>query len=264
MKNKFAPILGVSSALALTSHAAVIEFTSPDYANGSLDSNSAWNAQAGWNVADVSGVGNINTTTNTQIAVYNSPVKLTAGQSFSYSVNLQFSGTFTQTTTTNGFSYLFLSGLKADSTATSVATGGTAADANIQVLAQSDSYRLLNNFGSVTGSGTIGTGQLNGGDILKYDYSLTLGADAASTTYSVRLQNLTDGTDTGLGTITGVDASIYTALTGTGAYSFVQSISPTSSGFTGVQVNSFETVPEPSSIALLGLGGLALLGRRRR
>ena len=122
-------------------------------------------------------------------------------------------------------------------------TGGSAADANIQIIQNSDSYRLLNNYSLITGAGTIAGTELNAGDILVYDYELTLGADAAGTSYKVRLHNLTDATDTGWGTVTGVDATIYSALTGSGAYGFFQSIDPGngSSGLSSVQVNSVTT-----------------------
>ena len=118
-------------------------------------------------------------------------------------------------------------------------------DANIQILSNSDSYRLLNDFTAVASQ--ITSGALNAGDVLHFDYELTLGTDAASTFYEVRLQNLTDGTDTGTGTVTGVDASIYNALTGTGAFGFFQSINPGNhgSGLSGVQVNSVTTSVSP-------------------
>ena len=212
----------------------VIEFTAPDYSNGLLNGQQVWNAESAWTVADAAGLGYAATAVNS-VAVMNVPVTLTAGQIYSLSVNLQFGGSYA---TPTGHVYAFLGGLKADSAGASVSTGGMAADANIQIIANTDNYRLLNNWSSI--GSTITTGTLNAGDVLQFDYELTLGVDAASTSYKVRLQNLTDGTDTGLGTGNGVDAAIYTALTGSGAYGFFQSINPGNhgSGLSGVQVNS--------------------------
>lgn len=129
--------------------------------------------------------------------------------------------------------------MKNSSAGASVGTGSGAADANLQLFKDADTYRLLSNYTPISGAGNL-TGELNAGDILQFDYELTLGADTASTIYTVRLQNLTDGTDTGTGTVTGVDATIYTALTGSGAYGFFQTINPGAhqSGLSGVQVNS--------------------------
>ena len=53
--------------------------------------------------------------------------------------------------------------------------------------------------------------------------------------------------------LTGVDVEIYNN-NGSGAWEF--------SG--GDTTFTADVIPEPSSIALLGLGGLALLGRRKR
>ena len=216
----------------------VTEFTSPDFSNGPLNGQQSWVAEAGWNVGDAAGAGHILTAVGSDLAVLNTPVQLSAGQTYSLGVNLQFTGSYA---TPTAWVYAFISGLKADGALTDVATGGTAADASIQIITGTDKYRLLNNW-SPLGS-QIATGALNAGDLLQFDYSLTLGSDAASTTYSVRLQNLTDGTDTGVGTVSGIDASVYSALTGSGAYGFVQSINPGAggSGLSGVQINSVST-----------------------
>lgn len=219
----------------------VIDFTAPDYSNGPLSGQQNWNAETGWTVADVAGTGHAATPDDSSAAVLVTPVKLGVGQRYHLSINFQFGGTYS---TPTGFVYTFLAGLKDNSTAASVSTGSTAADANVQILANSDSYRLLNNWSPVASQ--ITAGALNGGDILQFDYELTLGADAASTSYTVQLQNLTDGTDTGVGTVSGVDATVYNALAGSGAYGFFQSNSPgnNGSGLSGLQVNSV-TVTAP-------------------
>ena len=122
-----------------------------------------------------------------------------------------------------GYTYLFLSGVKSSNSSDSVGTGSVEADANIQIYGIEDSYRLLDNYKMPAGSKVIDAA-LNAGDILRFDYCLTLGETAAKTSYTVRLQNLTTKSETGVGTVMGVDASIYNALTGTGAFGFIQTI----------------------------------------
>ncbi len=214
-----------------------IEFTAPDYNNGALDGQQNWNAASGWMVGDVYGSGYISTADNNSAAVLNESVRLNAGESYSLGIQLRFGGSYA---TPTGYVYAFLGGLKESNIGEFVGTGGTAADANIQIITGTDTYRLLNNYNTIAGAANITGTQLNAGDILQFDYKLTLGTDAASTTYTVRLQNLTDGTDAGEGTVTGVDATIYSALTGSGAFGFFQSIAPGSngSGLNGVQVDS--------------------------
>ena len=216
----------------------VIEFISPGYGNGGLDGQQNWNAEAQWSVGDSAGAGHAITAQNNEIAVLDEPIVLSLGQTYSFSVNFQFGGGPYSTPTAHV--YTFLSGLKDSSSAsTHVGTGdAVSADSSIQIISGTDKYRLLNDWTQVASQ--ITTGTLDAGDILQFDYTLTLGSDAASTTYDVRLQNLTDATDTGVGTVTGVHADIYTALTGTGAYPFVQRISPGGggSGLTDLQVNS--------------------------
>lgn len=224
--------------------AGLIEFNAPDYNDGPLNGQQNWNAEAGWSVADAAGAGYASTAANSDAAVLNEPILLNMGQTYSLSINLQFGGTYA---TPTDWAYTFLGGLKDSDAGASVGTGSTAADANIQIFANADTYRLLNNYAGFAGANNISGTQLNAGDILQFDYALTLGANAAGTTYTVRLQNLTDGTDTGAGTATGVDASIYNALTGSGAYGFFQSITPGQggSGLSGVQVNSVDAVVIP-------------------
>ncbi len=217
----------------------VVEFISPDYANGTLNGQQNWNAESGWTVADAAGAGNAATPDTYSAAVLDEPIVLSMGETYGLSINFQFGGSYS--TPSGGFVYTFLGGLKPSNAGASVGTGeATAADANIQIFNGADTYRLLNNYTTVSGASNISTGQLNAGDILQFDYELTMGADAASTYYTVRLQNLTDGTDTGTGLVNGIDASVYSALAGSGAYGFFQSIDPGAwgSGLSGVQVNA--------------------------
>ncbi|MDZ8117789.1 right-handed parallel beta-helix repeat-containing protein [Pontiella agarivorans] len=224
---------------------SVITFTSPDYSDGTLDGQQNWNAEAGWIIGDSAGAGYARTDEDGSAAVLTPAVQLEVGERYRLSVNLEFGGVYS---TPTNWVYTFLGGLKASNEDAPVSTGGDAADANIQIFKDADTYRLLNNYSVISGAENV-TGVLDAGDILQFDYELILGVDAANTVYTVRLQNLTDGTDSGTGTVTGVDSAIYTALTGDGAYGFIQSISPGSrgSGLSGVQVNAV-TFERPYSI----------------
>ena len=71
--------------------------------------------------------------------------------------------------------------------------------------------------------------------------TLTLGADAASSTISSKLMNLTDGTETVIGSYTGINANIFTAATTTNIYGFLHAQTLTTTGnnaITQVQVSS--------------------------
>ena len=214
------PALAFATSLPLA--AQVIDFTTSNgFSIGSLNGQQNWLAESSWTV-DPSGSGTATTTTANEIPVLDNPITLTSGQSYSFSVNFQFQGTLTQPTA-GQFTYAILTGLTGINTATERGLNTEAADVNIQIIGNNNNYRLLNAFGTILGTSVInGATPLNEGDVLQLDYTLTLGADATSTIYTVRLQNLTDSTDTGTGTVTGIDPSLYTALTGTGAYYFFE------------------------------------------
>lgn len=229
----------------------VVEFRAPDFSNGELNNQQGWSAENSWIVADTFEEGHASTSANNEIATHGAPITLEAGESFGYSINFEFLGNVYSTP--SAFTYAFLTGLKVDSTSGShVSTGdAVAADANVQIINATDDYRLLSNFKTITGASSISGTELNPGDVLQLDYELTLGIDAASSFYTVRLQNLTDGTDTGIGVVdnhtisgttdtVGIHPDMYAALTGDGAHTFFQSINPGNgnSGLAGVQVHS--------------------------
>lgn len=230
----------LAAAFAVPARAQLtFDFTNPDFSDGLLNGQQGWNAETGWTVVTSDG-GYATTDTNNEIATYLTPVVLTNPMdSFGYSINMQFAGTYA---TPAAFAYLFLSGLKVDNTNASLGLNTSAADANIQVVANTDNYRLLNAFAPLAGASTISTAALNEGDVLQFDYNFTLGTDAATSAYTVQLQNLTDSTDSGVGTVTGVDQALYDAITGDGAFAFFQRHNPNPgagpTGLTNLRVNS--------------------------
>lgn len=231
------------------------DFTSPDFIDGEWGQQQGWRATPDWTINSI-GSGLAASDADTSISTYRTPVVLqNPNDTFGYSVNMQWDGSYT---TPQNWTYLLISGLKTDSSNSSVATdpGDAAADINVQLMNPNvnvdftDDYRLLNGFMGLAGATTIDAAtppplgsdaRLNEGDILQIDYEITLGTTEADTFYTAQLQNLTDGTDTGLGTVTGVSSQFYTALTTTGVFPFIQRHTPNpaagGTGFTNLQIN---------------------------
>ncbi|MEO0794790.1 MAG: DUF5060 domain-containing protein [Verrucomicrobiota bacterium] len=230
----------------------LIEFIAP-FANGGLDGQQRWLANAGWSV-DPANDGIATTSGNAEIAVLDLPITLAVGEKFSYTVDFEFTGNYA---TPSGFVYTVLTGLKASSSPDSIATGAHEPDVSIQLFGGSDNYRLLNNFATLSGASNLSDG-VNDGDQMRLFYEITMGATAAESVYTVRLQNLTDGSDSGTGIVsgyttsgtpyTGIFTDVYDALSGSGAYLFVQRITPSGngSGLDALQVNTIAySVPSP-------------------
>ena len=75
--------------------------------------------------------------------------------------------------------------------------------------------------------------------------TLTLGTDATSSTISSKLMNLTDGTETVIGSYTGINSNVYSAAT-TNIYGFIHAQTLTTTGsnaITQVQVSSVTMAP---------------------
>ncbi|WP_162030366.1 MULTISPECIES: glycoside hydrolase family 30 beta sandwich domain-containing protein [unclassified Lentimonas] len=225
-------LVGCTTSLS----AQTIAFTAPDYSNGNLDASDAWNADADWLVADVTGAGNVQSTGNHTIAVLDSPKTLTTGETYEATVHFQYLGDYVAA---NAVSNTFMLGLKGDNLSDKVSLGEPGASAQVQFATESENavYRLRHGYSAFSGVSSIQT-TFTDGDDLEFKYSITLGSDAASSSVDISLSNLTAGVDTGTGTLTGIDQSLYDALIGGGAYLYLQWTNGSNHGFTGAQVNS--------------------------
>ena len=263
---KVIAILGLALISAASQASTVIQFTTGEgYSNGVLNGQNSWNANTAWTVTDSAGLGNAKTTSNGAGATLGIPITLTTGQSYMLSANFEFNGTYTAGGQGASDRNVFGLGI---SSGTSLYSGPDTAEATLVVrsntnAAGTSAYTILNNFGAFADMTTLNG--FNAGDVFQLDYTLTLGSNAATSVFTTQLINLTDSTSTALGTFTGLDAGVYTALTGTGAYAYFRtSFDMTATGENGAQVNSFTVVPEPSISALLVFAFGGLVSRRRR
>lgn len=268
MINKILATLAIIALVAATSQATTIQFTTSEgYTNGDLNGQNSWNANTEWDVANAAGLGNAQTTSNSAGATLGLPaITLTSGQSVTLSANFQFIGSYTAGGQGAANRNFFGLGISRSTTAYG---GADTAEATMGLLGNGDAagtsaYTLLNNYGAMTGMTTING--FNTGDVFQIDYTLTLGANAGASSYTAQITNLTDSLSTALGTKSGLDANVYDALTTTGGFAYFRtSFDMTAvTGVTSAQMNSYTVIPEPSSIALVGLGLAALISRRRR
>ena len=161
-----------------------------------------------------------------------------AGESITFRVDLKFIGTFG----TNNNPLIKIGFSSSNDVANSTPP------ANV-IFLRTASYNTQLQLGDNVNSGPLSPDasliiadcQASGeSDDLAVLVTLTLGADAASSTISSKLMNLTDGTETVIGSYTGINSSIYSAAT-TNIYGFLHAQTLTTTGsnaITQVQVSS--------------------------
>ncbi|CAA6679358.1 MULTISPECIES: glycoside hydrolase family 30 beta sandwich domain-containing protein [unclassified Lentimonas] len=236
MKLKLIAYAGVLVGCTASLCSQTITFTSPDYSDGALNASGAWNADTEWLISEASGAGKVQSTGTNKIAVLNIPRALAVGQRYEAAINFQYLGSYEATDLTSN---TFMVGLKADNTSSHVSLGTPGASAQVQFATESGSavYRLRQGYSAFPGVSSISRA-FSDGDVLEFKYTIALSSDAESSSVDIILSNLTAGVNTGIGTITGIDQSLYDALIGDGAYLYFQWTNGGNFGFTGAQVNS--------------------------
>jgi hypothetical protein len=230
-------------ALALTANNAqtTVNFTSGEgFSDGALYNQSGWDSSftgTTWMV-DTS-IGAITLSNDWQRAAWEQGFSVSgAGESITFRVDLKFIGTFG----TNNNPLIKIGFSSSSDVASSTPP------ANV-VFLRTASYNTQLQLGNNVNSGPLSPNaslviadcQATGeSDDLAVLVTLTLGADAASSTISSKLMNLTDGTETVIGSYTGINSSVYSAAT-TNIYGFLHAQSLTTTGnnaITQVQVSS--------------------------
>ncbi|AUS05471.1 T9SS type A sorting domain-containing protein [Pseudotamlana carrageenivorans] len=99
------------------------------------------------------------------------------------------------------------------------------------LIANGGTVELSNTVGSFANALSISQADKSAYDIIQ---EYTIGADAASTTKKVRLQNLGSGETSIVEEVTGIQADVYSALVGSGAYYFNWSLGFYEAGGTNI------------------------------
>ena len=223
-----------------------VDFTTEEgFSNGALYSQDGWNSSytgTTWTV-DTS-IGAITSSNDWQRAAWEQGFSVSgAGESITFRVDLKFIGTFG----TNN-NPLIKIGFSSSSDVAS-----TNPPANV-VFLRTASYNTQLQLGdnvnsaplSPNASLVIADCQATGeSDDLAVLVTLTLGTDAASSTISSKLMNLTDGTETVIGSYTGINSNVYSAAT-TNIYGLLHAQTLTTTGsnaITQVQVSSVTMAP---------------------
>ena len=218
-----------------------VDFTTEEgFSNGALYNQDAWDSSytgTTW-VVDTS-IGAITLSNDWQRAAWEQGFSVSgAGESITFRVDLKFIGTFG----TNN-NPLIKIGFSSSSDVAS-----TNPSANVVYL-RTASYNTQLQLGNNVNSGPLSPNaslviadcQATGeSDDLAVLVTLTLGTDAASSTISSKLMNLTDGTETVIGSYTGINSNVYSAAT-TNIYGFLHAQTLTTTGsnaITQVQVSS--------------------------
>jgi hypothetical protein len=225
----------------LTVSQTTVNFSSSEgFTDGALYNQAAWDSSftgSTWMV-DTS-IGAITLSNNWQRAAWEQGFSVSgAGESITFRVDLKFLGTFG----TNNNPLLKI-GFSSSSN-----VGSSTPPANV-VFLRTASYNTQLQLGNNANSGPLSPNAslqiadcqaTAESDDLAVFVTLTLGSDAASSTISAKLMNLTDGTETVIGSYTGINSNVFSAAT-TNIYGFLHAQTLTTTGnnaVTQVQVSS--------------------------
>ena len=223
-----------------------VNFTAEEgFSNGALYTQAGWDSSFTGNTWVVdSSVGAITLSNDWQRAAWEQGFTVSgAGESITFRVDLKFIGTFG----TNNNPLVKIGFSSSSDVAESTPP------ANV-VFLRTASYNTQLQLGNNVNSGPLSPNaslviadcQATGeSDDLAVLVTLTLGNDAASSTISSKLMNLTDGTETVIGSYTGINSSVYSAAS-TNIYGFIHAQTLTTTGsnaITQVQVSSVTMAP---------------------
>lgn len=225
----------------LTVSQTTVNFSSSEgFTDGALYNQAAWDSSftgSTWMV-DTS-IGAITLSNNWQRAAWEQGFSVSgAGESITFRVDLKFLGTFG----TNNNPLLKI-GFSSSSN-----VGSSTPPANV-VFLRTASYNTQLQLGNNANSGPLSPNAslqiadcqaTAESDDLAVFVTLTLGSDAASSTISAKLMNLTDGTETVIGSYTGINSNVFSVAT-TNIYGFLHAQTLTTTGnnaVTQVQVSS--------------------------
>lgn len=256
------PLLAIALGAPLTSGAGGIDFSSP-YVNGPLATatfaaNAQFNGQQGWSQSTSSGLGLITTTASS--GLYSGGQALAAGTGTSDA----YIGAAEGVVLGSSFSFDLYTG------ANEKCGIGLYTDQNSDGLFQQSESPLY--FGTAVGGSApdfamraAGLGStFDSGVTATMDnwYQITVTLDDASKTASMTVVDLTTGGNTVLANYSPtLTAAQYGSGYGTATGVFAR-VTDTSAG--SLMVTDIQSVPEPASVAFMGVGALALIAIRRR
>ncbi|MDF7824182.1 Ig-like domain-containing protein [Pontiellaceae bacterium B12227] len=224
----------------------LIEFTAPDYADGDVNDHADWASSSGpWTVDATAGT--VSCSSGNDNMTYLNGTALSAGQSLEFTFKYNVQGTHVPTPT--DWRYLLRVGVTTNSSGVNVgydAAGDSVSDAMFTVQSHPSTTNAFRAYGDGWNgpSGTLLTGN-DADDEYAVHYSITLGSDAASTTFSVALENISKSTSAGTITETdGIGTDLYNALAAGTAYIYFET-GGLGDGITGVQVNSLTRAVTP-------------------
>jgi hypothetical protein len=245
MKKNYTLIIAIFSAVVLQAQTTVNFTTEEGFSDGALYSQTDWDSSftgTTW-VVDTS-IGAITSSNDWQRAAWEEGFSVSgAGESITFRVDLKFLGTFG----TNNNPLLKIG----FSSSSDVANSNPPANV---VFLRTANYNTQLQLGNNANSGALSPNaslviadcQATGeSDDLAVLVTLTLGADAASSTISSKVMNLTDGTESDIGSYTGINSNVYSAAT-TNIYGFLHAQTLTTTGnnaITQVQVSSVTMAP---------------------
>lgn len=217
------------------SNAQTIDFTEVSYddaaAQTNLNSHQDWTTTASWAADGVNNRISI-LKANYKAAVYTKPLKANAGDIVSFTISVRLGGDDQAFLNAENFILLALQPTSTNLSSTNATRDGV-------IIKSSD---VATNQVFIAAQGATSFGSVNNPTISQankgiYDvtYSITLGADGASSKISAKLENSVESS--GISIATGINQVNYDALTGdTGAYFFIYTYNPFN-GTDGVDYN---------------------------